>query len=84
MIFYQSFTTFQDLTKCVTSYSNNNKTGLQPVLRPVEQILGFFPKGIILQTYKNGAKTVKKVGFINQYVIFGLNHHFFCCWAQAQ
>ena len=23
---------------------NSNKTGLQPVLRPVEQILGFFPK----------------------------------------
>ena len=25
--------------------SSFNKTGLQPVSRPVEQILGFFPKG---------------------------------------
>ena len=25
----------------------SNKTGLQPVSRPVEQILGFFPKGFI-------------------------------------
>ena len=26
--------------------NNNNKTGLQPVSRPVEQILGFYPKGL--------------------------------------
>ena len=26
---------------------NCNKTGLQPVSRPVERILGFFPKGIL-------------------------------------
>ena len=32
---------------------NCNKTGLQPVSRPVERILGFFPKGF---NAKNGAK----------------------------
>ena len=46
---------FQDLC------STGNKTGLQPVSRPVEQILGFhpkgvkiYPKGIIIR--KNGSK----------------------------
>ena len=34
-----------------------NKTGLQPVSRPVEQILGFFPKGF---NAKNGAKMCSK------------------------
>ena len=26
--------------------SSGNKTGLQPVSRPVEQIVGFYPKGL--------------------------------------
>ena len=34
-----------------------NKTGLQPVSRPVEQILGFFPKD--LKSAKNGANIIK-------------------------
>ena len=31
-----------------SQWSKLNKTGLQPVSRPVEQILGFFPKGSIM------------------------------------
>ena len=34
-----------------------NKTGLQPVSRPVERLLGFFPKGF---NAKNGAKRCSK------------------------
>ena len=34
-----------------------NKTGLQPVSRPVERIFGFFPKGF---NAKNGAKKCSK------------------------
>ena len=33
-----------------TRQNKENKTGLQPVSRPVERILGFFPKG-----FKNGS-----------------------------
>ena len=29
----------------INEWPLSNKTGLQPVSRPVEQILGFFPKG---------------------------------------
>ena len=46
--------------------SKTNKTGLQPVSRPVEQILwvfskGFknYPKGIIIR--ENGAQSVEKM-----------------------
>ena len=31
---------------CTTISNNDNKTGLPPVSRPVEQILGFYPKGL--------------------------------------
>ena len=37
--------------------SIRNKTGLQPVSRPVEPILGFFQKGF---NAKNGAKMCSK------------------------
>ena len=37
--------------------STINKTGLQPVLRPVEQILGFLQKGF---NAKKGAKMCSK------------------------
>ena len=43
----------------------NNKTGLQPVSRPVEQILGFskrFKKGTIFKEFENGAKPAQNVG----------------------
>ena len=36
----------------ISTWSSNNKTGLQPVLRPMEQILGFFQKG--LKNYQKG------------------------------
>ena len=38
----------------LTSSPQQNKTGLQPVSRPVEQILGFFPKGFKIT--KKGSK----------------------------
>ena len=37
-----------------------NKTGLQPVSRPAEQILGFYPKGLWAKmcSKNNGAKAL--------------------------
>ena len=39
------------------SYYNLNKTGLQPVSRPVEQILGFFQKVFKRDHYPKVSKT---------------------------
>ena len=35
-----------------------NKTGLQPVSKPVEQILSFFPKGLKKGTFSKSLKMV--------------------------
>ena len=37
-----------------------NKTGLQPVSRPVKGILGFFQKGFEKESFSNSLKTVQK------------------------
>ena len=37
----------------------NNKTGLQPVSRPVEQILGFYPKGFKCENVFNKCSAPK-------------------------
>ena len=41
-----------------------NKTGLQPISRPVEQILGFFPKGFKKESFSKNLKMVQKSSFI--------------------
>ena len=40
-----------------------NKTGLQPVSRPVERILGFFPKVFKKGWFSKSLKMVLKVSF---------------------
>ena len=37
-----------------------NKTGLQPVSRPVEQILGFYPKGLSAKMCSKNKKAAQK------------------------
>ena len=41
-----------------------NKTGLQPVSKPVEQIFGFYPKGLSAKPrYKTCVPQVKRVKY---------------------
>ena len=56
-LFYSSIQMLEmsEMLKSSEHWSIINKTGLQPVSRPVEQILGFFPKGF------NAKKCLKNV-----------------------
>ena len=50
----------------LTRQIKGNKTGLQPVSRPVEQILGFFQKG--LKNYQKGIIIIKGAKMVQIYV----------------